>query len=126
MWELRRKEVVVGHPPPSINKNDFFFFFLTVVFPPGFKVSQGDLYHLKIYFRTAIGLHGKISRGCVYGERIYTSIYIFTKIRELHLLKIYFTHLNSVSYRSVFTIWTQWIQKSILCCLVVFWVTLEV
>lgn len=48
------------------------------------------------------------------------------KYEKLHLLKIYFTHLNSVSYKSVFTIWTQWIQKSILCCLILFWVTLEV
>ena len=37
-WELRRKEAVLDSP--DINKNDFFFF-LTVVFPPGFKVSQG-------------------------------------------------------------------------------------
>lgn len=63
---------------PGINKNDFFFL-LAVAFPSGFKVSQGDLYYLKIYFmRIAIGLHGRTSRGCVYEGRIYLSIYIFT------------------------------------------------
>ena len=71
-----------------------------MAFLSGFKVLQDDLYHLTIYFRrAAIGLHGRISRRCVY-EGLTLQFIPSQQYEKLRLFKIYFIHLNPISYRS--------------------------